>query len=75
MKYDCSKITQQVDVVVYFPLDDSKSPILFENRDANYLIQKILEQLPEPQDIDGAEFKVNKITFIDTTLRTSLSKL
>lgn len=60
---DCQKlfVDSSSASAVYFPSSDTKfKPVFFEDvLEVEDLVKKILEQLPEPRDINEEEFNVN----------------
>lgn len=49
---------------VYLPIYNASSwePIFFDNiSDINVLIERLLDQLPKPQDLTANDFQVNKV--------------
>lgn len=51
---------------VYLPIHDASSwePVFFNSMsDINTLIEKLLEQLPSPQELTDKDFDVSKVLF------------
>lgn len=58
---NCGSVLSDSTGVVYLPPHGGK-PVLFEDIvEVQDLVKKVLEQLPEPKDINDEEFDVNKL--------------
>lgn len=62
-KKDCGGILSDTTGVVYLPPnnDPDFKPVLFDDvLEVEDVVKKVLEQLPEPQDINDDEFEVKQ---------------
>lgn len=67
---NCGSILTDSTGVIYLPPAGGK-PVVFEDiLEVEDLVKKILEQLPEPKDINEEEFDVNEIIFILLKLKS-----
>lgn len=64
---NCGNVLSDSTGVIYIPPqgDSASQPILFEDiLEVEDLVKKVLDQLPEPKDINEDEFEVSYIIFL-----------